>query len=1114
MEEFLFWLLQHFANNIIPRDVQSGNTEGVPPFNMSYVKSNLILSDSNIIFNLNLIRPNTISKDYKSNNKGETNAMSRENVSTLEKCLLDYVDAMTINERIQIFKKHDIINKDYTRLVDWINTKGLIKEKNIEEMLKIENISKEEFNIAFKELDTEEKEAIVGEVHESNWYSCFKKIMDLYQKDGKIMSENITVYDLSYSLSPFVFLAGKELSDVINSLKNIVVGNAVLQNILDKIAASLIGIASKTLIWELHNFKENNVIDGESPEERFKDFINKKFANHEELLKFYSTYPVIARRVTIKCNFIVRHFKEMLTRLDGELFNILRELNLPLDCRAITALSCDQGDTHQQGRFVIKIVLEGKVNLIYKPRNLRIQEKFEKFVQWFNDNSGLLDLKVNKAFYQDNYTFESFVEYNECISEEQVTNFYERFGEICALMYILRGNDIHYENIIASSEYPVIIDIETLFQHQSDLLNFNEDADAKAFKECIDSVAGTGLLPIIAFVNGKNKKGIDISGLNGDSQKLPYKLLGIIDANTDSMRYEYQEFTIQGANNIPMLNGEKVSFRKYIPVIIKGFEKALEFVFTNKNAFVMDNGVLSIFKGTLVRHLLKATQNYGKLMEFSSHPNYTKDMVKMERLFNNAWGYNYRDKRNVKYEVRDMLNDDIPIFYGLVDSKDMLTSTGEVIKDYFAASAYDKVLDRINELTKSEVQKQIAHMKVTMGMFEELCENKFEVSRAKEYEVEKLDILGEHREMLINEASQIAELIMKECIWDKNKETLTWNNVLYDDINLYWKVKPLDDSLYQGLSGIALFLYYLDSVTNNDKYAETVDKLLKVILGRPLVNNAISAYYSTVSVLYPLTVMYMKSKDSDKLQHIFNITKFIDENVDYIQFNDWISGHAGIVKLMANLYDITKDQLFLNVGEKCCSKILNSINLSDVSSLKTGMAHGLSGIAAALNEFNKIKKSAELKEYIKVLMTLEEEILSKKQECSLSWCNGHAGYALARLIMIDNWEKDKVNLEVKNIIMNYVSDVKDEDCLCHGNISELELLKKYYELTGDEEVKEKLDYKISSMLKRKQQNGGYGIYTIEGYNTAGMFLGLSGIGYEMLRLYDSKKVPDVLALEV
>lgn len=57
----------------------------------------------------------------------------------------------------------------------------------------------------------------------------------------------------------------------------------------------------------------------------------------------------------------------------------------------------------------------------------------------------------------------------ECIDSEEVTNFYKRVGVLAATAYVLGIGDLHYENIIAHGEFPVIIDAETLFQHMDPL---------------------------------------------------------------------------------------------------------------------------------------------------------------------------------------------------------------------------------------------------------------------------------------------------------------------------------------------------------------------------------------------------------------------------------------------------------------------------------------------------------------------------------------------------------------------------------------------------------------------------------------------------------------------
>ena len=63
---------------------------------------------------------------------------------------------------------------------------------------------------------------------------------------------------------------------------------------------------------------------------------------------------------------------------------------------------------------------------------------------------------------RDNYGWEACIDRAPCRTKEEVTRFYERTGILMFLFYLLGTNDIHGENIIASGEYPVAIDLENL----------------------------------------------------------------------------------------------------------------------------------------------------------------------------------------------------------------------------------------------------------------------------------------------------------------------------------------------------------------------------------------------------------------------------------------------------------------------------------------------------------------------------------------------------------------------------------------------------------------------------------------------------------------------------
>ena len=686
--------------------------------------------------------------------------MNQSNATINKKSLYK---ALTATERLSLYKKHNFISGDFMPFQNWINTRGVITEADIYNMLNICNITAEDFNLAIKALSQHEIEQIAMTDDAGEWYKQFDEIVaeyfdGLFQEKISDLNNDSTPIDLSMSIAPFILYFKKKIDLILGGLKHATLSQDAFKKMIQKFSSVLVSLSIKTLVWELHCFSQNldtKKKDTNTADRKFKLFISNTFFEKESFSGFYYKYPVIARRLIVKCEHIITHFSEMLIRFDDNFHAILDALKIEDIPTEITDIDCDQGDTHQQGRFVVKIHLNNLI-ILYKPRNLMVQKIFYEIIDYFNENTVLLDMYVHKAFYGDNYTFDSYVEYRECSNEIQVNRYYGRFGQLCSLIWVLCGNDIHYENIIAYSEYPVIIDVETLFQHQSSILNMPKSAIYKAYSECIDSVGGTAMIPIVTHSKGDKQRGVDISALAGDEQVLPFQILALKDINTDSMHYEYSDVTMQGAKNIPMLMDNKVNFFDYVEKILDGFNFSVRFIQEHKSEFIR---LIHKFDDIVVRQLMKSTINYAKLMDFSSHPNYSQDMIKLERMFHNAWSYNYKDKRIIAAEVSDMLFGDIPLFYNKVDSRDIITSSGEIIKDYFDSPALDKAIDRVQTLSDSEILKQLAQIKICLGLYLVENDEKSAQREEKTYIPTAIDDFGEDREILLLKAKEIADEI-------------------------------------------------------------------------------------------------------------------------------------------------------------------------------------------------------------------------------------------------------------------------------------------------------------------------------------------------------------------
>ena len=132
-----------------------------------------------------------------------------------------------------------------------------------------------------------------------------------------------------------------------------------------------------------------------------------------------------------------------------------------------------------------------------------------------------------------------FVEHLPCRDHDEARRYYERAGMLLCLFYVLEGTDCHYENIIASGEYPVLIDTETLMHHRArEIVPEDENAQTEAFEQLGHSVLRTGLLPRWEL-SADERTAYHVSGLGeAAEQELAIRAPKWIRVNTDRMAVE------------------------------------------------------------------------------------------------------------------------------------------------------------------------------------------------------------------------------------------------------------------------------------------------------------------------------------------------------------------------------------------------------------------------------------------------------------------------------------------------------------------------------------------------------------------------------------------------
>jgi lantibiotic modifying enzyme len=215
--------------------------------------------------------------------------------------------------------------------------------------------------------------------------------------------------------------------------------------------------------------------------------------------------------------------------------------------------------------------------------------------------------------------------------------YYRRVGMLLGVAYVLGATDFHQDNVIASGEQPVLVDLETLLQplpRSFDAVR-TDSADERAIEIMHDSVLRIGLLPF--WIAGDRGRSYDVSGIGAEGvADTGYLQIDWHAPNSDAMCPVYRNLASEQAAKRPAIEGAEVSARNYVAEIIQGFTCCYRELLSRRNALVARDGPLTRFGGVRVRCLVRMTKAYAQLMDRRLHPEFLRDAadggIELERL--------------------------------------------------------------------------------------------------------------------------------------------------------------------------------------------------------------------------------------------------------------------------------------------------------------------------------------------------------------------------------------------------------------------------------------------------------------------------------------------------
>ncbi len=388
-----------------------------------------------------------------------------------------------------------------------------------------------------------------------------------------------------------------------------------------------------------------------------------------------------------------------------------------------------------------------------------------------------------------------------------------------------------------------------------------------------------------------------------------------------------------------------------------------------------------------------------------------------------------------------------------------------------------------------------------------------------------------------------AQFLAASCaIGDRLAETALHgtNDVTWIGLNLVrqtqWILVPLGVDLYDGISGITLFLAYLGSVAQQDRYINLAHAALETVRRRvdPATRKKgfgeIGGFVGWGGLLYLLAHLGVLWDEPALLAEAHELVDGLPERIEKDKDLDIICGAAGCILSLLCLHACHPSARVLEVARQCGEHLLANARrmphglgwgpaFSDQRPL-TGFSHGAAGISLALLEL--AAHTGEERFRIAAIngIAYERSLFStqagnwpdlrvpdtNRAEASIgalpfpvAWC---------RQFLDDSLFQEEIETALRTTM---TSGFGHNHSLCHGDLGNLELLREAARAWPASSWGKQADRVASNILCSIRTDGWLCGNPLQ-VESPGLMTGLAGIGYGLLRCAEPARVPSVLSL--
>jgi len=354
------------------------------------------------------------------------------------------------------------------------------------------------------------------------------------------------------------------------------------------------------------------------------------------------------------------------------------------DCEPVVTVETDLSDRHDGGRTVAVFTFESGSRVVYKPREMGIEDWFCRFAGWLNELGVPFPIRAARVITRPGYGWMEFVPHVRCGSKEELGRYYRNAGALLCVLHVLRARDCHFQNLIACGQDPVLVDAEMLFQ-------------AQLAKGESTSVTQTGMIPTFRF--GPEGQHYDVSGLGFVERKSTH--FRVPEWSETGVRYAAG--VLEPRQNIPLMADQVARPQDYVSEMVDGFTQTYRFLAEHRNDVL---GWIRTAAALPVRYLIRETMEYYEALQFDLSREIEGDVLLPALPSARMIFSDLRQEENASLKRLD-----IPRFNLAAEDRSLCG-----LESCFYRSGLELVLAGIEELSEKDLAKQIQHIHLSWSL--------------------------------------------------------------------------------------------------------------------------------------------------------------------------------------------------------------------------------------------------------------------------------------------------------------------------------------------------------------------------------------------------------------